>query len=177
MGVRSVQSRWRADNWECSTPPSWGTCSSARNEKLATGRRTKGSTGRMHEIPDDRFRIGRLNAVVLLLVLQGPAGFLPFLVYHRCRFLTPYLTFFTRLISASCSGHGASCTSCMLMTHRRMSIVQCSAADAVASVDVMCSAIDPRCGWMVSNRLRSSQSIQKPNLFGRRQLASVDHVC
>src|SRR6218665_3907120 len=51
----------------------------------------------------------------------------------------------------------------------------CSAADAVASVGLMCSAIDALSKWMASNRLLLNPSkTQFIWLGGRRQLAKVD---
>ena len=51
----------------------------------------------------------------------------------------------------------------------------CNAADAVASVGLMCSAIDALSKWMASNRLLLNPSkTQFIWLGGRRQLAKVD---
>jgi len=61
----------------------------------------------------------------------------------------------------------------MLMTYRHASVVY--AADAVASVGLMCSDIDAFSRWMVSNRLLLNPfKTQFIWLGGRRQLAEVD---
>src|SRR6218665_1109214 len=53
--------------------------------------------------------------------------------------------------------------------------IHCNAADAVASVGLMCSAIDALSSWMASNRLLLNPSkTQFIWLGGRRQLAKVD---
>src|SRR6218665_2950693 len=53
--------------------------------------------------------------------------------------------------------------------------IHCNAADAVASVGLMCSAIDALSKWMASNRLILNPSkTQFIWLGGRRQLAKVD---
>src|SRR5688572_11687420 len=53
--------------------------------------------------------------------------------------------------------------------------VHCRAADAVASVGLMCRAIDALSGWMASNRLLLNPSkTQFIWLGSRRQLAGVD---
>src|SRR6218665_243008 len=58
----------------------------------------------------------------------------------------------------------------MLMTY-----IHCNAADAVASVGLMCSAIEALSRWMASNRLLLNPSkTQFIWLGGRRQLAKVD---
>ena len=50
--------------------------------------------------------------------------------------------------------------------------IHCNAADAVASVGLMCSAIDALSKWMASNRLLLNPSkTQFIWLGGRRQLA------
>ena len=61
----------------------------------------------------------------------------------------------------------------MLMTYKHTST--CRAVDAVASVGLMCRAIDALSGWMASNRLLLNPSkTQFIWLGSRRQLAGVD---
>ena len=56
--------------------------------------------------------------------------------------------------------------------------IHCSAAYAVVSVGLMCSAIDSLSTWMASNRLLLNPSkTQFIWLGGRRQLAKVDLLC
>src|SRR6218665_508877 len=62
----------------------------------------------------------------------------------------------------------------MLMTFRH-NYIHCNAADVMASVGLMCSAIDALSRWMASNRLLLNPSkTQFIWLGGRRQLAKVD---
>jgi len=57
----------------------------------------------------------------------------------------------------------------------KQAYIHCNAADAVASVGLMCTAIDALSRWMASNRLLLNPSKTRfICLGGRRQLVKVD---